>query len=56
MEAATSSETSVSYRKVTRHHNPGDIDLNLEEVGGGGLRYLLGSNEETSRLSWMIAW
>jgi hypothetical protein len=41
MEAATSSETSVSYRKVTRHHNPGDIDLNLEEVGGGGVKVFI---------------
>jgi hypothetical protein len=29
MEAASSSETSVSYRSTTRHHSPEDPDLNL---------------------------
>jgi hypothetical protein len=29
MEAAKSSETSVPYHNTTRHHNPGDLDLNL---------------------------
>jgi hypothetical protein len=29
MEAARSSETSVSYRETTRHNHPEDLDLNL---------------------------
>jgi hypothetical protein len=29
METARSSETFVSYRNTTRHHNPEDFDLNL---------------------------
>jgi hypothetical protein len=28
MEAASFSETMVSYRNITRHHNPEDVGLN----------------------------
>jgi len=32
MDAASSSETLVSYRNTTRRHNPEDLKLNLSNI------------------------